>query len=474
MALIVFCISSYAYDFKVDGIAYSIIGDNEVEVSPSDEQITDESIKIPSDIDHDGFNYRVVRIGDSAFRNSKVKYVTLPNTITEIGNQAFAGCDKLKTFSIKDGLTKIGDRAFEGSSFVSWIVPSTVTEVGERAFSNLECLYIYFKGETPVTFGDYTFAGSSIKRVYLPENLAVIPEGCFKDCDSLEELMIGNGIQAIGRSVFDGCHSLISLAIPNSSVDIDEDAFAGSVLKAVGFNFFEKPEFSPEPFCRINTISVVTMPLDSADIIKSWAGDFLENKASLIIDKSSCSDFLFQLTLIYPGIFEHWKASNYIYSGLITLENTDILLMADRGSDISIMEPALFGADIMEETTFNGQIIKLDYISCGSRSDFIDFRSPIDDYYSEAWLYELENLDSDSILEKRCYSSVVKTVQSESNISFDSNTKTILAPNETIRVYDAAGRLMAHGRDSLSVAALHAGIYIVNTPARSIKINISK
>ena len=62
--------------------------------------------------------------------------VTIPSSVTTIGNRAFSYCTSLTSVTIPDGVTSIGDNAFSGcSSLTSVTIPSSVTTIGSMAFS---------------------------------------------------------------------------------------------------------------------------------------------------------------------------------------------------------------------------------------------------------------------------------------------------------------------------------------------------
>ena len=72
------------------GLKYTISGTN-LEVSSYTGSSTE--VTIPATVVYSGTTYTVTRIGKEAFKNSGIKEITIPATVTTIGVSAFAGCD---------------------------------------------------------------------------------------------------------------------------------------------------------------------------------------------------------------------------------------------------------------------------------------------------------------------------------------------------------------------------------------------
>ena len=102
--LLVACLfPALAADFEVDGICYNVINENEVEVTSPDSVKYAGEVLIPSTVVNAGTTYRVTRIGNKAFYSCKdLTVVDIPEGVTSIGDNAFAGCGKL-VCSVNDG-----------------------------------------------------------------------------------------------------------------------------------------------------------------------------------------------------------------------------------------------------------------------------------------------------------------------------------------------------------------------------------
>ena len=70
--------------------------------------------------------------------------ITIPNSVTTIGDYAFCNCISLESITIPNSVTAIGDYAFYGcSSLESVLIPDNVTKIGYYAFYNCDNLTVY-------------------------------------------------------------------------------------------------------------------------------------------------------------------------------------------------------------------------------------------------------------------------------------------------------------------------------------------
>ena len=93
----------------------------------------------------------VTTIGNNAFAFCKsLKEITIPDSVTSIGYVAFYDCKSLKEITIPNNITHIGRSAFSYcESLKEIIIPDSVTNIGHRAFSECDSLKeVIFKGKT--------------------------------------------------------------------------------------------------------------------------------------------------------------------------------------------------------------------------------------------------------------------------------------------------------------------------------------
>lgn len=198
----------------VGNLRYSITGSNTVTViGHVDASYTATgSLNIPSSVTINGQNYTVTEIGDEAFLlyEHLTGTLTIPNTVTRIGNKAFSSCGLTGTLTIPNSVTSIGYNAFAFcSGFTGSLnIPNSVEELGSCAF--MSC---------------YGFNGT----LTLPDNLTAIHNNTFYGCHSLTGVLtIPSTMTDIGLAAFMGCSGFTgTLTIPNSVTSISDFAFYG-------------------------------------------------------------------------------------------------------------------------------------------------------------------------------------------------------------------------------------------------------
>ena len=119
---------------------------------------------------------------------SYIKYVTLPDGLTSIGNNAFVGCSRLTSITIPNSVTSIGDQAFyECESLTSVTIPnSVITSIGDWAFA-------------------FCF---SLTSVTIPNSVTSIGGSAFEDCSGLTSVTLGNSVTSIGNNAFGSCNKI--------------------------------------------------------------------------------------------------------------------------------------------------------------------------------------------------------------------------------------------------------------------------
>ncbi len=169
-------------------------------------------------------------IADGQFSGcSLLETLTLPDTVTSIGEKAFRGCEKLKSIKIPNGIEAIKSETFLGCSALEAItLPDTVTSIGEKAFSGCKKLKEIIIPRGVTSIGAYAFSGcANIKTICLPDGVKTIENYTFQYCGALEYVDLGSSVTAIGNFAFTNCSSLKELIIPSGVTSVGNNVFYG-------------------------------------------------------------------------------------------------------------------------------------------------------------------------------------------------------------------------------------------------------
>ena len=177
----------------------------------------------------------LLTIGDGAFeRCEQLAEFAFPSSLVHIGYGAFGDC-AFTRLSLPDGLEIIDDEAFNQCGRLTDIfIPASVTNIGYYAFNCGYGAIISVTVPPCAVDGDPVLGGACLANIFNPysiTNVVILPgvtnigAMAFGSCSALVSVTIPEGVTTIGHGAFDGCSSLGSLTIPASVTNIHGYAF---------------------------------------------------------------------------------------------------------------------------------------------------------------------------------------------------------------------------------------------------------
>ena len=223
---LLFAINTYSQEppqeFMADnGVEYQVI-ENELEDVPGKVVVksfyyAEGEVIIPDILEYEDYYYdddynevwyslhfQVVEISEgAALNNKKINKVSIPATVTSIGNWAFSGCNNLVEVELSEGLQSIGNSAFGDCGFEEINLPNSIKQIGEVAFSGCK----------------------SLKSITWPATITKIPRMAFLSCENLTSVSLPDNLEVIEHQAFGYC-GIKSIQLPQSLIEIEKNAFS--------------------------------------------------------------------------------------------------------------------------------------------------------------------------------------------------------------------------------------------------------
>ena len=221
-------------------LRYTVSPDNPVYSADADGVLFDKAGKTLVDFPcgragHYAVPEGVECIGESAFSGSGLSSVTLPSSLTEIGENAFAYCMSLADIRFGGNVTQCSWSSFERTPW--WDAQAELSaENGDGIYVDKVLLHFYHANEVfTVREGTVRIAAlasihsdsEAMKTLILPDSLRYIDDGAFYICYNLQNVTLPEGLLTIGHAAFANSTALVEIRIPESVTSVSTEAFRG-------------------------------------------------------------------------------------------------------------------------------------------------------------------------------------------------------------------------------------------------------
>ena len=180
----------------------------------------------------------VEEIGEGAFQDCLgLTRIDIPDSVTEIGYQAFSGCANLTRITVGKG-NPVYDSRNDCNAIIetdtnmliagceNTVIPDSVTEIGINAFCKCVSMTDITIPDSVTQISEYSFSGcTGLTRIIIPDSVTAICSFAFGDCTGLRSVVLPAYVTYIGHFAFSGCTGLSRIVIPDTLTEIHNDAF---------------------------------------------------------------------------------------------------------------------------------------------------------------------------------------------------------------------------------------------------------
>lgn len=249
---------AYAYDQLSDTDISNFIVENNTIVGVKDKNLfKGKKIDIPQSIN----NQEITSIGKEAFKDVGLDEVTIPSSVTSVGDSAFYG-NELNDLNLSN-VKSIGSHAFQKNTLDSVDFNSSVDSLGDYAFANNNLTNVDISKTNISQLSPYSFYDNKIKFFTYGSTLSTFKDSALAD-NELENIDIKDSISSIENSTFKA-NKLSKVNLPNSINSFGKEVFAdnGNLVRV----FTSNPNINSEVITDksghvVNPLTVIYKFLD--------------------------------------------------------------------------------------------------------------------------------------------------------------------------------------------------------------------
>lgn len=257
-------------------------------------------------------------IGNYAFRYTQLQKITIPSSVTSIGERIFYEVTTLEEAEFAEGsqLTSIPTAMFRGcNKLTTCILPKTLISIGTYAFYNCNELSSCVLPESLKEIGTNAFYRNyKITTVEFPQGLQSIGRYAYQE-SGIESVILPIGLSTLGDNAFHTCKSLTFVELPSYIEKYDDNFRYCTAIKKVVLHSATPPAINGDPFGNVTkanieivvpSFAVVNYKLDSywyqfGSIVGGVESDYWKITAPLSLTNNRRMDGKPSIDMYYNG-----------------------------------------------------------------------------------------------------------------------------------------------------------------------------
>ena len=304
--------STASLTFEKEGNAYTVTGVGEETI-----------VVIPAE--YEGLPVTKIQghHGTGAFAQKAITSITLPDTITEIGQNTFYGCRDLVDVKLgrDSSLTTIGNNAFSACSALKKLVlPKGVTKIGDAAFNNCASLESFtvetgntkYRSENGHLIENATQTLiRGVNNASIPDGVKIIEVGAFRRANGITELNIPTSVEKIGN-YFIADSTITKINYAGTQAEWEQIEKSSSM-----WNYGNR---NVELVCASSSVPP-SEPIDLCEVYLSFGNDIITAK---LYDNATSRDLITRLPLTLEfSDYNNTEKIAYLPSGSSALDTHD-------------------------------------------------------------------------------------------------------------------------------------------------------
>ncbi len=225
-------------------------------------------------------------IAEELFAWRPVKKVMVPNSVTIVGERAFAG-SSIESLPVMEGVTEWPDQLFYSCQNLARItIPEHITRIGYSVFEYCSSLwqikYNAVEANVMALFNQHPGRPCSFKNITIGEGVKKIPTGIFDSNHGPTDIVLPKSVERIDTAAFYFCNNLRSIYLPDGIEVIEPQTFQSCYNLEEVHMPLNLERISENAFFQCEALKTISIP-EGTKILESGAFYGCRNASTLYL-----------------------------------------------------------------------------------------------------------------------------------------------------------------------------------------------